>query len=92
MSQSRIYLDHAATTPLLPEARAAIAEALGRWHNPSSAHAEGMAARGSSKVPVLVSQKRHVRKPRKAPVGTVTVSRYETVMVEPRCPDEGEKS
>ena len=46
-------------------------------------------ARGSSKVPVLISQKRHVRKPRKAPVGTVTVSRYETVMVEPRCPDEG---
>lgn len=44
-------------------------------------------ARGSSKVPVLVSTKRHVRKPRKAPVGTVTVSRYETVMVEPRSPD-----
>ncbi|MGE5723436.1 MAG: cysteine desulfurase family protein [Sphingomonadales bacterium] len=47
MNQSRIYLDHAATTPLLPEARAAIAEANGRWHNPSSAHAEGRAARAA---------------------------------------------
>jgi len=45
-------------------------------------------ARGSSKVPVLVSQKRFVRKPRKAPIGTVTVSRYETLMVAPSCPEE----
>ena len=45
-------------------------------------------ARGSSKVPVLVSQKRFVRKPRKAPIGTVTVSRYETLMVPPHCPEE----
>ena len=45
-------------------------------------------ARGSSKVPVLVSQKRFVRKPRKAPIGTVTVSKYETLMVSPHCPEE----
>jgi predicted ribosome quality control (RQC) complex YloA/Tae2 family protein len=45
-------------------------------------------SRGSSKVPVLVSQKRFVRKPRKAPIGTVTVSRYETLMVPPHCPEE----
>jgi cysteine desulfurase len=43
--QSRIYLDHAATAPVLPEARSAMAEALARWHNPSSPHAEGRAAR-----------------------------------------------
>lgn len=43
----RIYLDHAATTPVLPEARAAVAEALGRWANPSSPHAEGRAARAA---------------------------------------------
>jgi cysteine desulfurase len=41
----RIYLDHASTTPILPEARAAIAEACGAWANPSSPHAEGRAVR-----------------------------------------------
>lgn len=44
---SRIYLDHAATTPLLPEARTAMAEGLERWANPSSPHAEGRAARAA---------------------------------------------
>jgi len=43
----RIYLDHAATTPVLPEARSAIAEALGHWANPSSPHAPGRAARAA---------------------------------------------
>ena len=47
MPQSRIYLDHAATTPVLPAAREAMAEALARWHNPSSPHAEGRAARAA---------------------------------------------
>jgi cysteine desulfurase len=44
---ARIYLDHAATTPVLPEVRAAMADALGRWANPSSPHAEGRAARAA---------------------------------------------
>ena len=44
---TRIYLDHAATTPVLPEARAAMMEALGQWANPSSPHAEGRAARAA---------------------------------------------
>ena len=43
----RIYLDHAATTPVLPEARAAMAEALEAWANPSSPHAAGRAARAA---------------------------------------------
>lgn len=43
----RLYLDHAATTPVLPAARAAIAEGLERWANPSSPHAEGRAARAA---------------------------------------------
>ncbi len=43
----RIYLDHAATTPMLPEAIAAVAEAQARWANPSSPHAEGRAARAA---------------------------------------------
>jgi cysteine desulfurase len=42
---SRIYFDHAATTPVLPEAREAIARALELWANPSSPHGEGRAAR-----------------------------------------------
>ncbi len=47
MPRSRIYLDHAATTPVLPQARAAVAEALERWANPSSPHAEGRAAKAA---------------------------------------------
>jgi cysteine desulfurase len=42
---ARIYLDHASTTPILPEAQAAMAEACRQWANPSSPHAEGRAAR-----------------------------------------------
>jgi cysteine desulfurase len=43
--KQRIYLDHAATTPVLPAARKAMAAALESWANPSSPHAEGRAAR-----------------------------------------------
>lgn len=43
----RLYLDHAATTPVLASARAAMADALTRWANPSSPHAEGRAARAA---------------------------------------------
>ncbi len=41
----RIYLDHAATTPLRPEAKAAMEEGFRMWANPSSPHAEGRKAR-----------------------------------------------
>jgi cysteine desulfurase len=43
----RIYLDHAATTPMLPEATAAVMEGMRHWANPSSPHAEGRAARAA---------------------------------------------
>ena len=43
----RIYLDHAATTPMRPEAVAAVAEGYACWANPSSPHAEGRAARAA---------------------------------------------
>ena len=39
------YLDHAATTPMLPAAVAALAEEVARVGNPSSVHAAGRAAR-----------------------------------------------
>ena len=42
---ARIYLDHNATTPLLPAARAAMVAALDELGNPSSLHAEGRRAR-----------------------------------------------
>ncbi len=45
--RARLYLDHAATTPVLPQARAAMAEALEMWANPSSPHADGRAARAA---------------------------------------------
>ena len=42
----RTYLDHNATTPLRPEARAAMIAAMEVQGNPSSVHAEGRAAKG----------------------------------------------
>lgn len=44
---SRVYLDHAATSPLRPEARAAMDEGFALWANPSSPHAEGRRARAA---------------------------------------------
>lgn len=41
----RLYLDYAATTPMLPAAKRAMIEAMDRWANPSSPHADGRAAR-----------------------------------------------
>lgn len=41
----RVYLDHAATTPILPQARAAVARAFDAWANPSSPHSEGRVSR-----------------------------------------------
>lgn len=44
---TRIYLDHNATSPLRPQARAAMLRALETCGNPSSVHAEGRAARAT---------------------------------------------
>jgi cysteine desulfurase len=41
----RTFLDHAATTPVLPEARAAMSQGFDAWANPSSPHEEGRKAR-----------------------------------------------
>lgn len=43
----RVYLDHAATTPVIPAAREAMTDAMARWANPSSPHHEGRAARAA---------------------------------------------
>jgi cysteine desulfurase len=40
-----VYLDHAAATPLLPSARAAVEEGLSRWGDPLSLHEPGRTAR-----------------------------------------------
>ena len=53
---NRIYLDHAATTPVIAPARAAIARGLSAWANPSSPHREGRAARA------LLEEARHTIK------------------------------
>jgi len=44
---TRIYLDHAATTPLRPAAAEAMRRGWEIWANPSSPHAEGRAARAA---------------------------------------------
>lgn len=67
MSASRLYLDHNATAPLLPEAREAVIEAMALEGNPSSVHAEGRAARA------LVSRARdHVARLADVPPSQVT--------------------
>ena len=47
MPANPIYLDHAATTPLLPQALAAMQDGWAAWANPSSPHAAGRAARAA---------------------------------------------
>lgn len=42
---TRIFLDHAATTPVLPQAWEAMRRGFDHWANPSSPHGEGRAAR-----------------------------------------------
>lgn len=42
---NRIYLDHAATTPVIAPARDAFTRGMVAWSNPNSPHAEGRAAR-----------------------------------------------
>ncbi len=44
-AENAVYLDHAATTPMLPEALAAMTEELGQLGNPSSLHNQGRRAR-----------------------------------------------
>lgn len=43
----RLYLDHAAATPVVDAARDAVAIAIASWANPSSPHGEGRAARAA---------------------------------------------
>lgn len=42
---TKIYLDHNATTDILPEARKAVLEAMANTHNPSSVHSFGRKAK-----------------------------------------------
>src|SRR4029453_7784650 len=44
-STNRLYLDDAATTAVLTEARAAMARGFDAWANPNSPHAAGRATR-----------------------------------------------
>jgi len=47
MTAQRLYLDHAATAPLLVVAREAMLEGFAIWANPSSPHGPGRAARAA---------------------------------------------
>lgn len=47
MTSDPLYLDHAATTPLLPQARDGMLEGFRLWANPSSPHKAGRAARAA---------------------------------------------
>ncbi|WP_298331451.1 aminotransferase class V-fold PLP-dependent enzyme, partial [Haloactinopolyspora sp.] len=45
MSESRVYLDHAATAPVLPEVIDVVAATMATLGNPSSLHTSGRLAR-----------------------------------------------
>lgn len=45
LSMTRIYLDHAATTPVIAQARDAFVAGLDCWSNPNSPHGEGRGCR-----------------------------------------------
>ncbi|MET1754852.1 aminotransferase class V-fold PLP-dependent enzyme [Novosphingobium sp. RD2P27] len=47
MPSELLYLDHAATAPMLPDARSAWLEGAALWANPSSPHRQGRAARAA---------------------------------------------
>lgn len=47
MADPRLYLDHAATTPVLAAVRAGLGKAIDVWANPSSPHSDGRAARAT---------------------------------------------
>ncbi|WP_395332855.1 aminotransferase class V-fold PLP-dependent enzyme [Novosphingobium sp. BL-8H] len=47
MAPEQTYLDHAATTPIMPEARDAWLQGAAIWANPSSPHKAGRAARAA---------------------------------------------
>ncbi|HEY4200513.1 MAG TPA: aminotransferase class V-fold PLP-dependent enzyme [Devosiaceae bacterium] len=64
MTRSAIYLDHNASSPLLPEARTALLAALELTGNPSSVHSHGRALRnlietGRDRVAGLAGAERH---------------------------------
>ena len=44
-------------------------------------------ARSAGKVPVIVTRKKYVRKPRKAPAGLAVSEREKTLMVRPQEPE-----
>ena len=46
-------------------------------------------AKNSKTVPVIYTERKYVRKPRKAKPGLVTVERETMVMVEPKKPEAG---
>ncbi len=48
--------------------------------------------KGAKMVPVAMTQRKYVRKPKGAPPGTVVIEREEVIITEPRLPDEKKES
>jgi predicted ribosome quality control (RQC) complex YloA/Tae2 family protein len=76
---SHLVLRHPERGKEPPENVVLAAAAIAAWFSKS---------RHSGKVPVLVTEKRHVRRARRAPAGTVLVGQHRTLMVAPRNPAE----
>jgi predicted ribosome quality control (RQC) complex YloA/Tae2 family protein len=66
-----------------PKEAILLAAAIAAWHSK---------ARTSGLVPVAYTEKRYVRRPRKAPVGTAVMMREKVVMVRPAVPESSPRA
>jgi len=76
---SHVVLRTEGRPDLVPKKAKEQAAAIAAWYSRS---------RTSGLVPVLMTERRYVRRPRKSPPGTAATLRHESVMVEPRLPVE----
>jgi cysteine desulfurase len=88
---TRVYLDHNATSPLRPEARAAMLNALETLGNPSSVHAEGRAAKALlEEARSVVAQA--VGAPRRSVVFTSGATEAASLALSPALRREGDEA
>ncbi|TLG71560.1 cysteine desulfurase family protein [Methylocystis sp. B8] len=88
---TRVYLDHNATSPLRPEARAEMLNALETIGNPSSVHAEGRAAKALLEDARSVVA-RAVGAPRRSVVFTSGATEAASLALSPALRREGDEA
>jgi predicted ribosome quality control (RQC) complex YloA/Tae2 family protein len=79
VSGSHAVLRKASKTAVPPKWIIETAASIAAWHSK---------ARGSGLAPVIVAERKYVRRARKGPPGAVLVDREDVVIVPPQLPDE----